>query len=216
MTTVSIHNFPHIPVNKRAISLRRPVFGIGINDAVYVTKPTVDNKQLICPYYLVWRDMLSRAYSQRFHKQNPTYSNVVVCNKWLKFSTFRAWMVKQDWQGKQLDKDIRIVGNRMYSPAACQFVTQAINCLFNCPDAARGLYPTGVHKHKDRQRFIATIKRYGKRKQLGTFNTAEEAHAVYIKGKNAYVREVAMQQPEPLRSELLQPEHLSNMPTLLG
>lgn len=33
-------------------------FGVGVNDADYLTCPIIEGKKSYCPYYRCWRDML--------------------------------------------------------------------------------------------------------------------------------------------------------------
>jgi len=40
-------------------------------------------------------------------------------------------MERQDWEGKHLDKDILIPGNKIYSPDRCIFVSSLINLLID-------------------------------------------------------------------------------------
>lgn len=62
------------------------VYGVGINDADYVVqrKETIEvngvrKRRLVwvCPYYQVWRTMLRRCYSTKYHDRQPTYKGVV-------------------------------------------------------------------------------------------------------------------------------------------
>lgn len=128
------------------ISIRKPIFGIGINDADYVTKPYVTingtKKQVMCPYYSKWNSMIMRCYSDKYHIKKPTYIGCTVCNEWLSFMTFRSWMIQQtylDVDGKilVLDKDLLDKYNKIYSPSTCVFVTQAVNSFMNENDANR-------------------------------------------------------------------------------
>lgn len=91
------------------------VCGVGINDAtysVYRYKGSAGSQKRIwaCPFYRTWGTMLGRCYSDKFHEQNPTYVGCTVCDEWLTFSKFKAWMETQDWKDKQLDKDILVPG----------------------------------------------------------------------------------------------------------
>ena len=62
---------------------------------------------------------------------------------------FKRWMEKQDWEGKQLDKDIIKKGNKLYCPEFCFFVDNKVNSILTDPAAARGGTPNGVHKRKN-------------------------------------------------------------------
>lgn len=121
--------FIEIPANKRSLAMRRPVYGVGINDANYQITPIINGRQVMCPIYQAWSGMLERCYSGKYQAKKPTYIGCAVCNEWLTFSKFRAWMLKQDWQGKQIDKDIRVKGNKIYSAETCMFVTNKENSV---------------------------------------------------------------------------------------
>jgi len=198
-----MNKFPVIPANKQSLSNRKLIHGVGINDADYVVRPTVNGKTVICPFYITWTHMLERCYRPNFHAKHPTYVGCSVSKEWLIFSNFRSWMVKQDWENKHLDKDLLIQGNKVYSPETCLFVTPAINTLLIDSGAIRGKYPIGVSFHKPTSKFKSQCKAGGKNKHLGYFNTPEEASDAYKLFKYEVIAETAIQQNEPLRSALL-------------
>lgn len=164
---------------------KRKVRGVGINDADYMVYFKSDGKQAVCRYYQTWRDMLTRCYSLRFKKEYPTYKDTTCCPKWLHFMSFRRWMVRQQWEGMQLDKDI--LGDDYYSPQTCCFVPGWLNSLFLDAGSARGKWPLGVHFNKRNQTFVAQLKIDNKGTHLGHFSTPEEAHEVYKEAKVKYV-----------------------------
>ena len=173
------------------------VCGVGVNDADYVTQPRDKNgKQRTCPFYKAWCSMLQRAYSPKFHAFCPTYIGVTVCEEWHSFMAFRAWVQTQDWEGKQLDKDILHPGNKVYSPENCIFVTPQINNLLIDGAAARGAYPIGVSWNKRDKKFQAKLNINGKLKHLGLFTDPHEAHLAWRKAKYDYVRAHAKQQTD--------------------
>ena len=179
---------------------RKPklVYGVGVNDADYVVQPSdADGKRRVCPYYRVWRAMLERAYSQKRHARFPTYIGVTVCEEWHSFMAFRAWMETQDWEGKQLDKDIIVPGNKVYSPATCAFVSREINVLLTDHAASRGEWPIGVSWHKANNKLYAQIKEDGKKRHLGYFTTPEAAHLAWRKEKLRIVRTAARECDDP-------------------
>jgi len=159
------------------------IYGVGINDADYIVGPKINSKQVWCPYYRIWKSMLERCYSEKYHKLRPTYIGCEVCSEWQLFSKFRLWMETQDWAGKQLDKDL--LGDKLYSPETCCFVPGWLNNLFIDCGRARGKYPIGVYHHSNK--FRAQIRINGKRKYLGLFSTPEEAHSAYLKAKKRHV-----------------------------
>lgn len=179
--------------NKHSIANRKPVYGIGVNDADYMISTTINGKLVLCPYYEKWHGMLKRCFEKKYQERFPAYIGCSVIEKWLSFMNFKSWMIQQDWEGKALDKDIIKPGNKVYSPDTCCFVTQAVNCLLTAHGAARGLYPQGVSFHKASRKLVAQININGERKHLGLFGTPQEASEVYRRAKCAYIIEIASQ-----------------------
>ena len=176
----------------------RKVFGVGTNDATYaIERSGPDGKRLPCPYYVAWKDMLKRAYSPAYRARQPTYIGVTVCEEWHSFMAFRAWMETQEWEGKQLDKDIIAPGNKVYSPDTCVFVPQALNSLLTDHAAARGKWPIGVCWNKQTRNFRAQITIAGRKKYLGLFTCPHEAHMAWRKAKVRIVRGAAREQDDP-------------------
>lgn len=191
------------PANARSLSLRRLVYGVGVNDADYLIEMVIGGKRLMCPFYRAWTNMLNRCYSVKYQAIYPTYADCSVCSEWLVFSNFKGWMKKQDWGGKHLDKDILSQGNKIYSPKYCLLVTSAINGLFNNTRASRGKYPQGVSFNKESGKFQANCKVNGKDKFIGRYLSPKEASEVYKAFKYNLIAEVATTQDEPLKSALL-------------
>jgi hypothetical protein len=116
------------------------VFNVGfIGLGVYKTKE--DYK--MTPYYKKWTGILKRVYGNTKH-----YEGVTICKEWYNFQVFAEWFYEnynpetmKEWQ---LDKDILIKGNKVYSPKTCCFVPQEINNLFTKNNKNRGDYPIGV------------------------------------------------------------------------
>jgi len=77
--------------------------------------------------YQTWSDMLRRCYNAVLHKKFPTYKDCTVCTSWLNFQNFASWFDLNYIEGCELDKDLRVAGNKVYSPSTCMFVTQAEN-----------------------------------------------------------------------------------------
>lgn len=92
------------------------IHGVGINDLPGMSQSIA---------YRKWRSILQRCYSDKAH---PNYIFVEVCKEWLTFSNFKSWMEQQDWQGKEIDKDL--FGNGyLYSPENCCFLPRRVNTL---------------------------------------------------------------------------------------
>lgn len=149
--------------------------------------------------YKQWTDMLTRAYSERFHSYQHVYKDVTVCEEWWNFQNFAEWCYSQrffkmkDSKGRsyQLDKDILVRGNKLYSPETCCFVPHEVNSLILKGEKVRGEYPVGVYYHKMAGKFQARYSSLGVSKYLGLFNTPEEAFEVYKQAKESYIKTVA-------------------------
>ena len=193
---------------------KKLVYGVGINDADYVVKKwktiEVDGKKKwklvwYCPCYQVWKDMLKRCYSTKFQEKQPTYRGCSVTEEWLTFSVFRNWMETQDWEDKQLDKDLLLEGNKVYSPETCVFVTRMVNMFTIDSGASRGEWLIGVDWHKGAGKFRASCSNpfTQKREHLGYFDSEQEAHNTWLKRKLELAKELAAIQPDTRVAEAL-------------
>lgn len=171
------------------------VHGVGINDADYQINVIVDGKKFTCPFYIKWRAMLERCYSPKCHIKHPTYIGCSVCQEWHYFMEFRKWMQTQNWENKQLDKDILIRDNQIYSPDTCIFIDQFTNSFLTDAGAIRGKYPLGVYLHKQTGKFLAKCFG-GNSRHIGLFDTPEEAHSAYLKKKSKVIFNVALRQQD--------------------
>lgn len=106
-------------------------------------------------------------------------------------------MGNQDHAGKDLDKDLRILGNKIYSPTACMFVTQEINKFTSDGGAYPGRYLIGVCSRKRGGKFYAQLSwSQGKREYLGAFATELEAHCCWARAKRERAYELAAGQTD--------------------
>ena len=175
---------------------RRLVYGVGINDSNYVTQQSVSGRKVICPFFQRWKNMLERCYSKKYLDKHPSYNGCTVCEEWKRFSIFKVWMEKQDWEGKDLDKDTMFIGNKVYSPETCVFIPRRINTILGSRSKLRGDYPLGVHKRKPgkdmvndyTKPFVSEGFRNGKRSLLGVFASIKEAHRAWQISKIIAIR----------------------------
>ena len=138
--------------------------------------------------------MLQRCYAPKYQKMKPSYIGCTVCKEWLNFSGFLKWMLRQDWREKDLDKDTIKPGNRVYSPETCAFVSREVNGLFTGAGLKRAL-PLGVYENSGRFQTMISVK--NKAMYLGTFDTPEQAFAVYVKAKVKRILELVSEQSDP-------------------
>lgn len=164
----------------------RIIHGVGINDADYnvnITKTINGRRRLLwrCPFYVKWKSMLTRCYYERYRFKYPSYKDCFVCDEWLRFSVFKAWMETQDWEGKELDKDLLIPNNKVYSPETCLLISNRVNQFILENGARRGEYPIGVYLNKPSGKFLAQCYSIvtGRQQHLGYFDNPEEAHEAW-------------------------------------
>lgn len=182
----------------------KKIFGIGVNDSpdpVYRYE-RVDGKSKrawVCPYYTVWKSILGRCYYEPYLKCNPTYQGCSVCPEWIYFMTFKAWMMTQDFEGKELDKDILVERSKVYSPETCRFVDRGLNMFLTDHAAARGEWPIGVSLFKRNRKFMSRCSNPFNREYefLGYFTCPYEAHEVWRKKKHEHALALADLQTDP-------------------
>ena len=174
------------------------VCGVGINDADYNVdvKKTINGKRVLvwrCPFYKCWKTMLERCYSENYYEKNPTYKDCKVCDEWLLFSNFKKWMEQQDWEGKQLDKDLLVVGNKVYSPETCVFVDCTVNNFIIDKSAYRGEFMIGVDLFKRDNKFRVRCSNpfTRKREWLGYFTNELDAHLAWKTKKHEFACQLA-------------------------
>lgn len=178
-------------------TLRSPfektIFGVGyIGEDTYKTKTNGKHN----PQYKTWYQMLVRVYSEEYHKKFPTYEDVGVDPEWHCFGAFAKWYDDNHYEIEgerlELDKDILIKGNKIYSPDTCIFVPRSINSLFTKRDAKRGEYPIGVHFNKRDKKYVAQcMDGKGHKKGLGHHDTPEEAFYAYKTYKEKLIKQIA-------------------------
>lgn len=186
---------------------KKLVCGVGINDADYkVTRGStieVDGKRVYkvewrCPFYVTWKSMIVRCYSDKYQSKRPTYEGCTVCGDWLIFSNFRAWMIQQDYKGKELDKDLLFKCNKVYSPTTCVFVSRMVNLFMGDSGATRGKYLIGASWNKAAGKFLAHCRNpfLNKGAHLGCFDTEQEAHQAWLKRKLELAHLLAAEQTD--------------------
>ena len=116
------------------------------------------------PAYGAWSGVMQRCYNKG-HKSFEWYggNGVTVDLVWHDYQCFAEWYsenyplviengrlvnklddTSQRWQ---LDKDIRVPGNKVYGALTCCFMTRRLNNLFTDSGAIRGDLPLGVSNH---------------------------------------------------------------------
>lgn len=176
--------FEGIKPSKRALSARKPIYGVGINDAPFITNCKLGGKLYSHPAYVAWKNILTRAFDQSYAARFPTYQGVMVCDEWVRFSVFLEWWRANHRDGWQLDKDL--LGNsKIYSPDNCIYVPSWLNSFNTDRAALRGKWPIGVRLHKEPNTFESRCRNPITRKSihLGLFDSPVDAHYAWVECK---------------------------------
>ena len=166
------------------------VYGIGVLGTKYQsTINGVKTKE-----YMLWQSMLKRCYSDVYKKKRPTYIGCEVSENFKSYEYFYEWCHKQIGfgnEGWQLDKDLLIKGNKVYSESTCVFIPTEINSVLIKSTASRGKHLIGVCWHNTNKAFKAQVgKNKGKSKCLGCYSTEIEAFKAYKEAKENYLKEL--------------------------
>lgn len=101
---------------------KRNYYGIGfIGGTKYKTK----GKNSMA--YHRWRHMLARCYDKDTQSKMKTYIGCSVCDEWHNYQNYADWFYSNMIEGFDVDKDILIDGNRIYSPSTCKLVSHQEN-----------------------------------------------------------------------------------------
>lgn len=179
------------------------VFGVGVND--WGGKVVVDG--MLIWEYALWQSMLQRCFDDKFKQKYQTYEGVTCSKEWLSMTAFIkdvSQMEGYGLDGWELDKDMLLKGNKLYSKDTCCFVPHEINMLLIKRDNARGEWPIGVYFHKARGKFVAKLNINGKQKHLGRFNSPIEAFQAYKVAKEAHIKTVAEKWKDQLDERVYQ------------
>jgi hypothetical protein len=138
--------------------------------------------------YNCWIQMLRRCYNETIRGVWPTYSACTVCERWWNFQNFAPDYLSMFGSALfwQIDKDLRIKGNKLYSPETCCLVPPQINTVLEKSDASRGEFRIGVSPSGSKTNpYKAACNVEGKLKYLGSYKTEEEARLAYKAAKEA-------------------------------
>lgn len=175
--------------------MNKLVYGIGTNDRKY---PTCEGNTSIREYRL-WKHMLYRCTKSLWDKF-PTYTGTTCSDNFKSYSYFYEWCQTQvgfrniDDKGRtwEIDKDLLIKGNKLYSEDACVFVPHKINSMLTKAVATRGEWPIGVTWNTQSNTFQASCRDINcSRTTLGLFNSPEKAFQAYKAFKESCIKQAA-------------------------
>lgn len=153
------------------------------NKKNYRIQPEIPSRSYMSVMY---GNMCSRCYRESYQRNNPRYKGCSVCDEWLQDKeAFYRWVL-ENWytiEGEQidLDKDILVKGNKVYSPETCIFVPHIINIYFEYL-TKKPVYVPEINKWQI-DLFL---------KNIGLFDTEEDAKKAYIKHKEAAILDLAL------------------------
>ena len=93
-----------------------------------------------------WSRMMERCYSENWQRNKPTYKGCYVLDEWHNFQNFAKWHEEsypKDGNPYQLDKDIKVDGNKAYGPDFCMYVTADENSIKAHARYANYINPNG-------------------------------------------------------------------------
>lgn len=173
----------------------RSVYGVGYM-GVGKYKPSENIKS-----YNAWTNVIERCYCKKLKDKRKTYAECSVSEEWHNYQNFAKWYEDNLWDKNictDVDKDILIKGNKLYSPETCILVGDRLNSLFIKCNSARGKYPIGVSYHKRDEKYYSQCcyineENEMKTKWLGYCSTESEAFNNYKNFKESYIKQVADQ-----------------------
>lgn len=169
------------------------VYGVGLYDG--------DVSDSSTPAYRKWTGMLRRCYDAETQRKQPSYNGCTVSEAFKRFSSFKNWCELCKGYGLvgwELDKDIRIKGNKIYSEDSCCFVPKELNNLTFSSSLKYSDKLLGVSFHKRTNKYRATLKT----EHLGLFDTPEEAFAVYKDAKEVEIKRLAEKWKDQINDEV--------------
>lgn len=158
--------------------------------------------------YRAWDRMIRRCYGDNPNYKNSTYKDCTVCEEWLCYANFEKWYDENyyeiDGERTELDKDILLKGNKVYSPITCVFVPKNINALFEKSNKIRNSFYIGVRQHsKYKNKYMAECSDgHNKNKYLGIFDNPKEAFYAYKTHKENLIKEIAEKYKESIPNKL--------------
>lgn len=145
----------------------RSVLGVGYyGDGIYGDRENGAKH----PSYVTWFSMMNRCYGDKHKYSQYSYKGCTVCEEWHNYQNFAKWYEDNYYNCEEeleLDKDIIIYGNKLYSPETCLFVPKLVNTSYRysmneivriaCVDKYRNKLPNHVLEH-----MMSNIEQYRK------------------------------------------------------
>lgn len=140
--------------------------------------------------YSTWWNMLKRALCPKFKEKHPTYKSCTIDTEWLNFQNFCGWFYDNYFEGASLDKDIKVIGNKMYSKDTCLFVTKEDNSLQVSGSRDKRYYlvsPKGVIYEFSNQRAFAREHELSQSGVNNLINNKQKTHKGWTVPERRYI-----------------------------
>lgn len=144
--------------------------------------------------YNLWRAMIDRCYWEKYQEKYTSYIGCTMSENFKYFPYFKEWCSEQtglNLPTYQLDKDLLVKGNKIYSEDTCVFVPREINNLTIFRKKSRGEYPLGVSWDVKSSKYRSQLQKGDKKVSLGWFDSPLEAFVVYKEAKEDYIKQKA-------------------------
>jgi len=158
------------------------IYGIGYVGTGKFSKAKYKN------IYSIWVMMLARCYDTKTQITQKTYINCTVCSNWFNFQNYATWYTENVIKNWEVDKDLLLKGNKIYSPDTCIFVPRKINLIFH---NKKQNYLPGVEK-LPYGKYRSSIGIEGKKTQLGIYESEKEAHLAYCQYKAIQIENIIL------------------------
>jgi hypothetical protein len=146
--------------------------------------------------YQRWSGIFYRIFLSKDTNNLSSYHDCRVDDRWCNFQSFAEWYYSQYTHPDEIydiDKDLKVRGNRVYGPDTCLLIPESLNVLI-ASDKANPLAQGISIRHN---KFRARVTIDGVRKTLGNYNSVEDAVAAYRSGRT----EAIMSRSNKLHSE---------------
>lgn len=168
----------------RRTSKTKLIYGLGVNDSGFCSAAKIDGKCVNHRAYAAWKGMFKRCYCESYKDEMKTYEGCSVDVRWHKFSEFFRWWKLNYVEGWQLDKDIFLAGNKVYSPDFCAYIPSSLNSFVSLAINRCDSWPVGAYRSSSTGRYFSNIRdKDGRKRHLGTFTTPLEAHLAWQNAK---------------------------------
>lgn len=180
------------------VNIKRGEFKDRLEPSVYGRGFGVMRGDYSKPSIVHWTNMMSRCYC--LSDKTKSYVDCYVCDEWLNFGNFDRWFNDTHPTNKgvkfELDKDMKCLGNRVYSPDKCIWLPKRLNQYINDVKGASSI--TGVkgvspafktgHGIIEGKYEVRCADGKGKRAYLGMVTCLSEGYHIYKSYKEARLK----------------------------